>query len=527
MSKTIEIQGKHFGPLKEKWGYYGPKQIVAFAKDNDLPCPSEPTVSLHLRGKKDLDISSPSVKARAEIETVYEALGGDRRAKAIAVEINEFGQRSWLLTQNVLQESRFDLALMLTVYYGLRIIPEDGIRDVLPDITSPEILPDNEVLKSIVLNQTPVPLFMKQAWIPPALIPLSKVDGQMKSTERGCAADLDKDFAGLRKKFLNPHVKDDQTYQLSRLAVDAGDYAFFLYDATYDRYQNSGECLAWELARAYHQLPYILRRQSNETPLQYIDRIERSATKLRSSLNSLLRIRPTVEVFNFTDRSVGVGINTLTIMAYRKRSSMFLLHKRRSQGSNIAEAEGQLHVIPAGTFQPLCQNTKEFRSIEFSMQRNQMRETGEELLGKEELIRKSVMHDPDYPYDVDSELKKLKRMYDQKYVSSYLLGSAIDLLTLKCEVMTLQIIDGDRCRDERLELSGSREEGEAIPITWSQEALLREIATSSLLPAGAGCISIAYFRFPEISNKIDELLKRHPPSNRLRRSAARRSIGMT
>lgn len=94
------------------------------------------------------------------------------------------------------------------------------------------------------------------------------------------------------------------------------------------------------------------------------------------------------DVFDFTNRFVGIGINALTILQNvedddGRSSSYFLLHRRSASG--VAEGANSYHVVPAGSYQPA---TVEFPALVDASDRNLnstvVREFGEELLGIEE-----------------------------------------------------------------------------------------------------------------------------------------------
>ncbi len=151
------------------------------------------------------------------------------------------------------------------------------------------------------------------------------------------------------------------------------------------------------------------------------------------------------DVFDFTNRFVGIGINALTILQNvedddGRSSSYFLLHRRSASG--VAEGANSYHVVPAGSYQPA---TVEFPVLVDASDRNLnstvVREFGEELLGIEEFA--------------DLFSPELVRAYEKVPPASFL-GIALDPLNTKAEILaclTLDVrrtplFDGKRTRRE-------------------------------------------------------------------------------
>jgi len=84
--------------------------------------------------------------------------------------------------------------------------------------------------------------------------------------------------------------------------------------------------------------------------------------------------------FNLTRRSVGFGINTLTIRRDANRCG-FYMHRRDK--NNVTEAPEVLHVVPAGEFTPSDVGLQALRT-DFDLWRNIVREYAEEFLNVEE-----------------------------------------------------------------------------------------------------------------------------------------------
>jgi len=132
------------------------------------------------------------------------------------------------------------------------------------------------------------------------------------------------------------------------------------------------------------------------------------------------------DVFDLDNRFAGIGINNATLLynvgLEDGRTENFILMHHRS--SKVAEGIGALHVIPAGSYQPVgLQNDSAFNR---NMANTVYREFGEELLGIEEL------------YHLGAE-ELLDMRFEQWPV--LLLGMGIEPLNTKIEVLTAMQID--------------------------------------------------------------------------------------
>ena len=137
-----------------------------------------------------------------------------------------------------------------------------------------------------------------------------------------------------------------------------------------------------------------------------------------------------LDVFDFSNRFAGIGINVLTILqnvrdTSGQRHNYFLLHKRSSQG--VAEGSNSYHVVPAGSYQPA---TVEFPEKVDPMDRNLnstvVREFGEELLGIEEFS--------------DLFNAELVMAYEKVPTASFI-GVGLDPLNTKAEILACLTLD--------------------------------------------------------------------------------------
>jgi|GEM_PF-4350028 len=159
----------------------------------------------------------------------------------------------------------------------------------------------------------------------------------------------------------------------------------------------------------------------------YARKIKRSQPPfVLGSFSSLPYRTRQADVFDLDNRFAGIGINTATLLYNVEledgRLENFILMHHRS--SKVAEGIGALHVIPAGSYQPVgLQNDSAFNR---NMTNTVYREFGEELLGIEEL------------YHLGAE-ELLDKRFEQWPV--LLLGMGIEPLNTKIEVLTAMQID--------------------------------------------------------------------------------------
>ena len=191
-------------------------------------------------------------------------------------------------------------------------------------------------------------------------------------------------------------------------------------------------------------------------------------------------------------RAVLPSINTLTI---RNSSDgpTFVLHQRSSE--DVAVAAGMLHVMPAGVFQPSSIEPGA-QAADFDLWRNIMREFSEEFLGNPE-------HDGDSaPARYDQEpLASLDRAYRAGDIRIYLLGVALDALTLWGELLTVAVIEApvydalfgsmvDRNDEGTVVRTGQARPTPQLPFT--EHVVMDLLDGGRLAPAAAGCLGGAW-----------------------------------
>lgn len=334
------------------------------------------------------------------------------------------------------------------------------------------------------------PLLSQRTWIPDHLWDLDKIALGWDDA----APPAKPLWQGLAQKLRNEcniNIQNNLTYRLTNVqASDKGITAMF-NNGWYEEYIETCEALTWELGQA------LLSTSGKSAPKRL------TSQKILDEIKPHLSRRTSVSPFDMDSRSMTPGINTLTVVVTPKLNTMtFLMHHRGGgKGKGLAEAIGTWHIVPAGTFQPLSKNDT-YRHIEFSIWRNILREFGEELLDKEELIRQESLLDPEAPFRDDEDLEYLYKIFESGGVDIRFLGLALDCVTLKPEILTLLIIDGNRLASRWKELSDNWEGAHQI-IPFDRENLTKWLQEPKLLPAAAGCIALTLKNYEEVIAAIE------------------------
>lgn len=210
--------------------------------------------------------------------------------------------------------------------------------------------------------------------------------------------------------------------------------------------------------------------------------------------------------FDLMQRSVLPAISTLVILNTPGRPRFWL---QRRDAAAVATAGGMLQVIPSGAFQPANPHLGH-DPHDFSLWRNVMREFAEELLGRLELSG-----DDRVAYD-QPPLKTLDDMRRGGLVKVFLLGVALDALTLFGEVLTVAVVEPEAFRVLTEEVVLRSEEGELMDdveggegasgakaldgFSFAEPSIRRLIETNSIAPAGAGCLHLAWANREKLLN---------------------------
>ena len=196
--------------------------------------------------------------------------------------------------------------------------------------------------------------------------------------------------------------------------------------------------------------------------------------------------------FDLGRRALLPSIDTLTIRKGRDGAS-FILHQR--DPAKVAVAGGEMHLMPAGVFQP-SSIYPAAQQADLDLWRNVQREYSEEFLGNPE-------HDGDgAPADYTAEpFAALDRAKDAGSLTISYLGTALDALTLATEILTVAVIDADTYDDVFAALVEDNTEGRIVrhgqanpsPAIPFAEPVVRQLLDDGrLAPAAAGCLRLAW-----------------------------------
>ncbi len=201
--------------------------------------------------------------------------------------------------------------------------------------------------------------------------------------------------------------------------------------------------------------------------------------------------------FDLTRRAVIPAITTLTLRRrHTHGTASFLLHWR--DPAKVATASGLYDVIPAGEFQPSSMAPWD-RENDFDLWRNVVRELSEELLGTPE-------HDGSRSTPIDYAawplFRNLGQAREERKLSVYCLGVAIDALTLAATIMTVLVIDDDafdaifgdvvhvNAEGVTVAAGPGRRAADGLPFT--EATVTRLLRSEPMASPGAGCLALAW-----------------------------------
>lgn len=305
-------------------------------------------------------------------------------------------------------------------------------------------------------------------------------------------------YPGLIEKVsqvFNKKIEDNPTYRLLSFCRDESNITLRCCPGSYGSYYETCEGLSWEAAE---NISAII---TSDLLGAHPKSIEDAISAIENRRDSIFELRRGIRPEKFSNRDATIGVNTLTILASRGKKSSFVLHERKGE---ISEALGTIHVVPAGTFQPICDDQYHHQT-EFSIERTILRESAEELLNLEKYIRDHSSMDPDYVFRNNEKLKNLKELYDQGFVKTYKSGFGLDPLTLKPEFLTVQVINWDMFSDY-FPVFEYNWEGRGKLYELNQSVVESAMLWDDTLPACSGCLASLltnweYFK-EEISNII-------------------------
>lgn len=219
---------------------------------------------------------------------------------------------------------------------------------------------------------------------------------------------------------------------------------------------------------------------------------ERSDKPQQATWQRLKFRRLISDPFDLTRRPVLPSTDTLTIRADRDGAA-FVLHQRDS--SKVALAGGQLHLMPAGVFQP-SSIYPSAQHADLDLWRNIQREFSEEFLGNAE-------HNGDgLPADYDAEpLRSFEQARRAGRVRVHYLGLALDAVTLAGEILTVAVFDAPTYDALFAGMVNENTEGDVLttgtarptPLIPFAEPIVRQLLDDNrLAPAAAGCLHLAW-----------------------------------
>lgn len=323
-------------------------------------------------------------------------------------------------------------------------------------------------------------LLVRPGWIPDQPIPLDQVE---LTHEVAPAAPIDGTGG------LVSHILPRRT-----LTTRYGRYSHAIRDLSRPRLFANRHC--WRLMDAagpsmtfsdclYMDGTDVQEAVGHELALASLD-ADRTGIARRPRMRELPLRHAIGDPTDLTRRPTVAAVSTLTIRRDDARGHSFLLH-HRDPGAVLQDGDS-MQVVPSGVFQPSSAYPG-VRDVDFSLWRNIMRESAEELLGFEE-------HGGDgAPVDYTAHpLGDLDEAYRDGRVRVFHLGTAVDALTLFGEILTVAVWDADFYDEWCRDLVGDNDEGSIIDqrVPFTGPVIRRILDSGRILSAGAGCLSLAW-----------------------------------
>ncbi|GAA3384708.1 XRE family transcriptional regulator [Cryptosporangium minutisporangium] len=326
-------------------------------------------------------------------------------------------------------------------------------------------------------------LLAAPGWIPPTPIPLARValsyredvpppavtGAEPVAEETRPLADVDRRYPRYSEAMADlarPRLFDDrESYRLVHVDLDPARPRLELGRTSYFEQLDVVEPLAHELARA------------NRGPDGGTGRPNWARVPFRRLLG---------DPFDLARRALLPSIDTLTIRWDRRQDSRtFLLHHRDPQ--KVAVAGGTTHVMPCGVFQPSSSDPAA-RVADFDLWRCLMREYAEEFLGHTEYGADGRL--VDY---TDEPFRSLDEAYRAGRLRVFVLGLALDALTLVGEILTVCVLDADVYDDVFADVAAANAEGRSeSALPFAQDVMDRQLGEGRMAPGGAGCLRLAW-----------------------------------
>ncbi len=368
---------------------------------------------------------------------------------------------------------RVKLTQLISIYYE-KTLDSDSIYHIpqVQVLTKKEYLPENPVL-------------------------ISDLDKMLKWEEEGPKVKKYSNFSSIIKKsasgrqLYNGFIYRILEINNSNLIFTKGRYFDFL---------NTCEYLSYELAEFIHDNDYF-----KDLLVNYgVKGINKIAGFLIENPDSI-KLRTSTNPFDFTSRYSAFGTCTLVVLKRTNKESIFILNVRSNQ---LTETPGLLHVIPAGTFQPIAQGNI-FHKVEFSFSENIFREFIEELI-EDIHIRQNYLLAFDYEklYGEGLGKKFRDKIIKSNNFELLYLGTVIDPINLKPEIITVLLLH-EGYADSFLGNNPSWEtEGAGLRQVHFTEERLKEILENEdnkFVPTGKAHIWLVKKHFHYINNRLNSI----------------------
>ena len=202
-------------------------------------------------------------------------------------------------------------------------------------------------------------------------------------------------------------------------------------------------------------------------------------------------------------RCSGLGIETITLFG-QNGDYRFVLHRRSSD--DVAIAEGLMHIIPAGEFQPSSDSDVMIEK-DFDFWKNIMREYYEELIDPS---ISSERIDYEIDWENDSPFRELNQAKKEGRIKLFFLGFVIDPLNLKPEILTALVFPQQAFYESIGTLKERNEEGKIIWNNRNQtfeghkfdEKTIRYYLSMPLEPSARACL-IAAWNSRKVLTEVD------------------------
>lgn len=290
----------------------------------------------------------------------------------------------------------------------------------------------------------------------------------------------------------NGHLYDGFLYRL--VAMDDGP-RFHFCPGSYYSFVETCEVLSYELALAMVDHPEIREIIEVRSHHRYPDALALLEKK------KAIPLRRRAGPLDFSARHTAFGTATLVIHKRSKKPPLFIMNVRSTE---LSETPGLKHVIPAGTFQPNVLGDQD-HDIEFSFKENIIREFAEELLGDP-----GLRSEGGFPLDVNEMYGERARRFrslvrDRDVVDLLYLGTVVDPLNLKPEIITILMVHDAFLQDYRLNPSWESVSNSLQSLDFTREGVENQLANEELVPTGKAHLQLVLRYFDDVMERLHQL----------------------